>query len=97
MVPPDVASFVARRFEASDQERALRLLAGATIHDGSVAGPRLIRCAVVASGGSLEKLRYELEMLKLDYRDVIVAGEYAPKGGHLVRVRDLNEPIEDEA
>jgi hypothetical protein len=97
VIPADVETFVARKFEASDQETARRLLEGATIHDGSSAGPRLIRCAVIASGGSLERLRRELEMLKIDYRDVIVAGENVPKGSGLVRVRNLNEPIEDEA
>jgi hypothetical protein len=95
VIPTDVAKFVARNFQKSDQDAALRLLESATIHDGSAAGPRLIRCAVVASAGSLEKLQRELEMLKLDYRDVIVAGEYVPKGADLVRVRNLNEPIED--
>jgi hypothetical protein len=39
----------------------------------------------------------EIETLKHDYRDVIVEGEYVPVGRKLVRVRDLNEPIPDEA
>jgi len=38
----------------------------------------------------------EIETLKHDYRDVIVEGEYIPKDGELVRVRDLNGPITDE-
>ena len=96
-VPPDVELFVGRKFPAPDQETARRLLQDATIHDGSPARPRLLRCAVIASGGSLEKLRAEIDMLTIDYRDVIVAGEYVPKGAGLVRVRNLNEPIDDEA
>jgi hypothetical protein len=75
----------------------LALVKSATIHDGSAAGPRLIRCALIASGGSLEKLRGEIELLKIDYRDVIMAAEYASRSGKLVRVRNLNEPIVDEA
>jgi len=57
----------------------------------------LIRCAVIASGASLERLRIEIEHLKIDYRDVIMAGEYVSRNGKNVRVRNLNEPIEDEA
>ena len=44
----------------------------------------------------MERLRMELETLKRDYRDVIVEGEYVPRGIGLVKVRDLNEPIPDE-
>jgi len=81
----------------SEREIASALCRSATIHDGSSAGPRLIRCALVASRGSLDRLRVEIEHLKIDYRDVIMAGEYITKDGEHVRVRDLNEPIEDEA
>jgi hypothetical protein len=97
MLTPDIERFIARKFNASDRDAALALCRSATIHDGSTAGPRLIRCALVACDGSLESLRGELEHLTVDYRDVIVAGEYVAKDGELVRVRDLNEPIEDEA
>jgi len=45
----------------------------------------------------LERLRVEIEHLKIDYRDVIMAGEYISRDGEPVRVRNLNEPIEDEA
>ena len=97
MIPADVVSFIARRFAAADRETAVQLLEAATIHDGSAAEPRLIRCAVVASAGSLDKLRYYVELLKVDYRDVIMAGEYTPSLADPVRVRDLNGRIEDEA
>jgi hypothetical protein len=97
VLTPDVEKFIARRFKSSDRETALALCRSATIHDGSAAGPRLIRCVLVASEGSLEKLRIQIEHLKIDYRDVIMAGEYISKDGKVVRVRNLNEPIEDEA
>jgi hypothetical protein len=96
VITDDVEKFVSRRFEAPDREAALALVTSATIHDGSIAGPRLIRCAVVASGGSLARLQTYIELLKIDYRDVIVAGEYGSRDGKLVRVRNLSEPIEDE-
>ncbi|SRR5258708_6775464 len=97
MIPNDVEKYIARRFEAADQAEALELLKTATIHDGSKPEPRLLRCAAVASAGSIERLRMEIESLKRDYRDVIVEGEYIPSGRQLVRVRNLNEPIPDEA
>jgi hypothetical protein len=95
-IPEDVARFVIRRFAPSDRADALEWLGAATIHDGTAASPRLLRCAAVASGGSLERLRAEIEMLKIDWRDVIVAGEYVPGSDDLVRVRNLNDPIPDD-
>ena len=97
MIPVDIEKFIARRFKAADQSEALALLETAALHDGSRPEPRLLRCAAVASGGSLERLRMEVETLKHDYRDVIVEGEYVPNGRQLVKVRNLIEPIPDEA
>ena len=97
MIPPDVERFIARRFAPSDRAEATALLEAATIHDGSKPEPRLLRCAVVASVGSMDRLRMEIETLRRDYRDVIVEGEYVSDGGKLARVRDLNEPIPDDA
>jgi len=97
MIPIDVKVFIARTFNAADQQAALSILAAAIIQDGSEASPRLIRCATIASGGSLARLHAEVARLKVDWRDVIVAGEYESVGGSLSRVRDLNDPITDEA
>ena len=97
MIPDDVTRFVVRRFAVTDQAEALALLNGATIHDGSRPEPRLLRCAAVASCASIERLRMEVESLKRDFRDVIVEGEYVPVGRELVKVRDLNQPIADDA
>ncbi len=71
--------------------------ASATIEDGSAATARLIRCAAIASGGSLARLRVESERLKVDWRDVIVAGEYDGIDGELSRVRDLNDPVSNDS
>jgi len=97
VIPDDVAKLIVRKFRPSDQGEAVALLQRATIHDGSAPVPRLLRCAAVASGGSIDRLRMEIETLKRDYRDVIVEGEYLPKGHELVKVRNLNEPIPDDA
>ena len=92
----DMESFIARTFKGSDREAALSLCRSATIEDGSPAGPRLIRCALIASEASLEKLRVEIEHLKIDWRDVILAGEYVSRDGEFIRIRNLNEPIIEE-
>ena len=97
MIPDDVTRFVVRKFAATDQAEAFALLNGATLHDGTQPGLRLLRCAAVASWGSIERLRMEVETLKVDFRDVIVEGEYVPVGMELVKVRDLNQPIGDDA
>lgn len=96
MIPADVEKFIARKFRSADQENAVALLEAAALHDGTAPSPRLLRCAAVASDGSIERLRMEIETLKHDYRDVIVEGEYSPEGRELVRVRNLNEPIPDD-
>jgi len=89
--------YVARKFDAAERDAAAAILCAATIEDGSAASSRLVRCAAVASGGSLARLRAETDRLKVDWRDVVVAGEYDPIDGELSRVRDLNDPITDEA
>ena len=96
LIPEDVAEFIARRFKAGERDDALHLLEAAVMHDGSAPGPRLLRCAAVASGGSIERLRMEVETLRRDYRDVIVEGEYILKEGKLVKVRNLTEPVPEE-
>lgn len=96
-LPPDIEQYIARAFVEGERTAATDLILGAVIHDGQPAGLRLQRCALVSSRGSLAALRSQIEQLKFDYRDVIVEGEYLPKGGKLVRVRNLNEPIDADA
>jgi hypothetical protein len=86
----DIAGQIQRSFTGSDRAAATVLLLNARIHDGSAAGPRLQRCALVASQGSLERLQHYVKLLEVDSRDVIVAGEYESVAGELVRVRDLS-------
>jgi len=86
----DIASQVRQSFSGAYREAAIALLTNAHIEDGSPAGPRLLRCALVASKGSVGKLDYYVKLLAVDWRDVIVAGEYESLGGKLVRVRDLS-------
>lgn len=90
-LPPDIERYVRRSF--AQPERAFELLRQAVLHDGEPASPRLLRCALVNSGGDLDKLDREVRHIAIDYRDVILEAEYEKKRGDFVRVRDLNEPL----
>jgi hypothetical protein len=93
-LPTDVVGFVSKHFPEKDRSDAFAILRQARIEDGSHPQPRLLRCAVMASRGSLESLRYYASLLTIDWRDVIVAGEYEVQGKVLARVRDLSQPLQ---
>ena len=90
---PDIASYIEREFSAEDQAMATSLVLFAVLHDGRSADPRCQRAALVGSDGSLKRLEYYVGLLKIDFRDVIVAGEFEARGLDLRRVRDLNVPF----
>ncbi len=54
----------------------------------------MLRCALAASDNSLKSLEYHVAGLVIDYRDVILAGEYYRKNGEFVQVRDLSKPFD---
>ena len=95
-LPPDLTSFVSTSFSLAQQTEALSLLEAAKLHDGTRPGARILRCALVASGGELVALARLVDQLAFDYRDVILAGEYELRGKETVRVRDLSEPLRPE-
>ena len=92
-LPDDVRRFVLQRFPPDEQQPALDLLAQARIETGEPATERMLRCAVFASGGHLDRLERYVSMLAIDWRDVIVAGEYERRGTEPVHVRDLSQPF----
>ena len=87
---PDITARIDQEFQPSDVPVAIAVLAGALREDGRPADARLQRCALVAARGSLEKLRHYVGLIAVDYRDVIVAGEYDRKDGQLIQVRHLD-------
>jgi hypothetical protein len=93
-LPEDIVRWVSLNFNEIEREQALSRLREAVLHDGKPAGVRLLRCAAVASNGDLKGLDEYIDMLLIDWRDVIVAGEYDSQDGKLVKVRDLNNPID---
>ncbi|HET7366423.1 MAG TPA: hypothetical protein VFJ70_22850 [Burkholderiales bacterium] len=92
-LPEDLERWVAAHFPAADVNIARELLASAIDHTGATPGARLLRCAAVGSRGDLVQLRYLMGLLQIDYRDVIMFGEYDVVEGKLVHVRNLNEPL----
>ena len=94
-IPADVLTWIDKHLPACDRDAAVACVLGAVDHLDQSAEPRLLRCAVLASHGDLTRLKHEVAELRVDFRDVIVAGEYEQRGGELVRVRNLNQPIED--
>lgn len=93
-IAPDILSFIERSFPVEDRAEVVRVLEGAVLHDGSPADSRCQRAALVGSRGFLSDLRALVAMLAVDFRDVIVAGEYEPEGADLRQVRDLCQPFE---
>jgi hypothetical protein len=93
ILPADMLRYIERSFTEEDRASAVRLLLCARTHEGAPE-PRLQRCALVASNGSLERLMHYVSLLEVDYRDVIVAAEYEARNGALVQVRDLTKPID---
>jgi hypothetical protein len=49
---------------------------------------------LIASDLTLNGLLKQIEALKIDWRDVIVGGEYEERNQPLVRVRDLSKPFQ---
>jgi hypothetical protein len=47
------------------------------------------------SAAALPERIERIEELRIDCEDVILSGEYESRGGDLVKVRDLNEPLGD--
>jgi hypothetical protein len=93
ILPDDLLRWLDAHFSTADAKAARGLLEQAVNHEDKTASPRLLRCAAVGSCGNLEQLKNLVELLKIDYRDVIMAGEYDVRGGRPVRLRNLNEPI----
>jgi hypothetical protein len=90
---PDIENYIEQTFPPDEHPRAKALVEGAVMEDGSVASPRCQRAALVGSQGSIDQLEYLVGLLKIDFRDVIVAGEYEGSGQNLRRVVDLTEPF----
>lgn len=95
-LPTDILAYVQSRFPLEEQAAALAVLLAARIHTGAFPEARLLRCAAVASAGDLLRLQYYVGLLAIDWRDVIVAGEYVVRDRQLIKAYDLCQPITDD-
>ena len=91
IIPKDILIYIDQHFPAVQREEVIELLQLAVLHDYSAPDPRIIRYAVYAGAGDYEKLLYYIDLIAIDYREVIVAGEYEQQEGELVKVRDLTQ------
>ncbi|MBI5092400.1 MAG: hypothetical protein HZB26_08145 [Candidatus Hydrogenedentes bacterium] len=89
-LPQDIVEKVRADFDPIIHDEILADLARMR---GAESSDRLLRCIVQYAAGDLERYTYACDIAKLDYRDVIVFGEYDRIGNELVRVRNLNEPF----
>ncbi len=95
-LPIDIENYIARHYAGEMRETVRTFVANAVIEDGTLAVPRLRRCVLVGSGESLEKLQYLINLLRVDWRDVIMAGEYHLRNGKLTRLYNFAEPIPED-
>lgn len=93
-LPADLECWLDAHFAPAERAAAQACLQGAMTGEGRAAGVRLLRCAALASHGELAQLQKLVERLRVDWRDVVVEGEYAVRKGKLVRVRDLSLPLD---
>lgn len=77
---------IADRFSGENAESAKRMIADLSRD----AGLRIMKCAVHYSHGDLNRLDEIVKLARLDYRDVIVMGEYEPIRGKLARIRSFS-------
>ena len=96
-LPVDIDDYLARHFAPDEATRARALLEVALMHDGTRPPPRCLRAAAVGARGSFASLARLVDLLAVDFRDVIVSGEYETQGNQLVRVRDLNQVLAADA
>lgn len=91
-LPSDIIDFVSEHYQ-NEQSDVLSLLEKARLHDGSLPDSRTLRCALYNASGTLDSLRYQLNGLQIDYRDVIMNAEYDQKDDELIQVRDFSKTI----
>jgi hypothetical protein len=94
-IPDDVVTWINGHFREVDRATAVGLLEDAVDEWGDPVEPRLLRCLVIGARGDIDRLSDLVEERRIDCEDVILSGEDESRGGDLVKVRDLNEPLGD--
>lgn len=92
-LPADIVEFVTRNFSEEVSSQAISILEGAMLPGGRKPDSRMLRCALASCDDTVEGLERQIAGLAIDFRDVIVTGEYTSKNGDLVRTQDLSQPF----
>ena len=92
-LPKDVISFIQSSFSPEKCKEALSILSQSQIEDGSMPSPRLLRCVAFACSGNLPRLQRLASLLAVDWREVIMAGEYELRNKEAVQIRNFNEAM----
>lgn len=95
-LPEDIVEYVSKNYTEAEVPEVVATLQSAKLHDGRDPDSRMLRCALIASDNSVGGLQRFVAGLAIDYRDVIVAGEYTSKDGSLVQIRDLSLPFSND-
>ena len=88
----DIVEKVNQDFADPDETAlALSVLADFAEQNQALASDRILRCMVFVANGDLDVLGKAMDLAMIDYRDLIVWGEYDE---NYQRVRDLSIPFE---
>jgi hypothetical protein len=74
MLEADIVSEIQRQF-GKDSSKAVKILEKAILRKDISETPRIARCIVFLSKGSIKKLRENIEINKIDWRDIIGSAE----------------------
>jgi hypothetical protein len=90
-LPEDIPAKVRQDFASGEVLPVIELLTELRKENAQLFTDRILRCIVFVADGSFEQLADAVALARLDWRDVIVAGEY--DGCFGAQQRDLSLPF----
>lgn len=88
-LPDDILAKIAKDYPDTDDQRCvLDKLINLNVNETN----RVIRCVLQSAAGNFEMFQKMADLARVDYRDVIMCGEYGypPRS----RLRNLDEPFD---
>jgi len=91
---PDIKSRIATDF-GDKSIQAVNLLRDTIRLNEYLNHPRILRCILFLSNGNIDNLNKNIEIAKLDPRDIMLFAEYLHRGNNEQpeRLRDFNNPF----
>lgn len=91
MYPPDIIQKIRQEFVDRDKVReALKLISAYSLNWDGTESFRLIRCLLHGTHGNLQQLRKNIDLARMDWRDLIIQAEYE---GGAQQLRNYNHPF----